>query len=176
MIITIMGTPGSGKTTVAKLLARKLGYESISIGEIWRGIAEACGLTMEDFLLKVEKTEFYDKLIDEFQEKLAVTKDNIVVDSRLAWHFIPKSFKLFLSCSEEEQARRLFKRQDGKSFEDALSMANKRTQADITRYQKLYGLNPYNTKNFDMVINTNDKLPEEIVDEVIEELKKKRFL
>ena len=40
MIITISGIAGSGKSTVAKLLAKKLNYNHYSIGEFMRDIAK----------------------------------------------------------------------------------------------------------------------------------------
>ncbi|HII15831.1 MAG TPA: AAA family ATPase, partial [Nanoarchaeota archaeon] len=39
MQITIGGVPGAGKSTVAKLIAEKLGYKSYSMGAIRREIA-----------------------------------------------------------------------------------------------------------------------------------------
>jgi cytidylate kinase len=49
MIITISGKAGSGKGTISKLLAEKLGYEHISIGDMKRKIAHEMGITIFQF-------------------------------------------------------------------------------------------------------------------------------
>lgn len=42
MIITIDGPAGSGKSTVARLLAERLGFELLDTGAMYRGVAWAC--------------------------------------------------------------------------------------------------------------------------------------
>ena len=49
MKITISGLPGSGTTTVAKLLAERLGYKLISAGDVFRKLAMERGMTLEEF-------------------------------------------------------------------------------------------------------------------------------
>ncbi|MCX6741353.1 MAG: AAA family ATPase, partial [Candidatus Parcubacteria bacterium] len=46
MIITLSGKPGSGKTTVAKILAEKLGYKFYSTGDLRGQMAMKRGLTI----------------------------------------------------------------------------------------------------------------------------------
>ena len=48
MLITISGLPGSGKTTVARLVARELGLEHVYAGDIFRRQAEEHGLTLAE--------------------------------------------------------------------------------------------------------------------------------
>ena len=40
MMITVGGKPGSGKSTVTKILAEMLAYERIAIGDMKRKLAE----------------------------------------------------------------------------------------------------------------------------------------
>jgi cytidylate kinase len=51
LIVTIDGPAGAGKTTVSKLLARKLGYRYIDTGALYRGVAVAAleaGIAADD--------------------------------------------------------------------------------------------------------------------------------
>ena len=47
--ITISGTPGSGKSTVAKILEKKLGIKYIYSGLIFRQLAEEHNMELEKF-------------------------------------------------------------------------------------------------------------------------------
>ncbi|MBI2133066.1 nucleoside monophosphate kinase, partial [Candidatus Woesearchaeota archaeon] len=46
MIITISGVPGSGKSTVARVVAGKMNLKHISVGDILREIARSRGMTI----------------------------------------------------------------------------------------------------------------------------------
>jgi len=48
MIITIGGEPGSGKSTVANIVAQKLGYKHYSTGDLRGEIAMRHGLTIDE--------------------------------------------------------------------------------------------------------------------------------
>jgi cytidylate kinase len=49
MIITISGQACSGKTTVGKLLAKKLKYKFYDIGTLRKAAALARGMTIEEY-------------------------------------------------------------------------------------------------------------------------------
>ena len=89
MIITISGIAGSGKSTVAKLLAKKLNYKHYSIGDFMRQIAKERKLTLLELSKQAEKDNSIDKELDKKQIELGKTKDNFVIDSRLGFHFCP---------------------------------------------------------------------------------------
>ena len=46
-IIAVSGPHGSGKSTTAKEVAEKLGYEYISAGELFRNMAENANMNLE---------------------------------------------------------------------------------------------------------------------------------
>ena len=99
MNITITGNLGSGKSSVAKIL-RERGYEYSSTGNIFRQLAMEKGLSVEEFNRQVNEAasrgdHSVDKMIDDTTARIGEERDNVVFDSRLAWHFAPKSFKVF---------------------------------------------------------------------------------
>lgn len=158
MQITIGGMPGSGKSTIGKMLAKSLGYKYYSIGEIRRELAQKRGLTIIEYNELKEDT---DKEADDFQKNELAKKDNIIVEGRLAFHFLPKSTKLFFDVDLKVAAKRIFL--DPRSSEKKYSSETevykdlkRRMDNDIERYLDKYDIDAFNKKNFDHVIDTAD--------------------
>jgi len=96
MIVTIAGKPGSGKSTVAKLLAKKLKFKVFSAGDLRGQIAIKHGMTIDQLNEVGKKERWTDEECDKLLAKMGKEQDNIIFDSRLAWHFVPNSLKIFL--------------------------------------------------------------------------------
>ncbi len=182
MIITIAGAPGSGKSTVAKLLAERLGYEYISVGNVRRKMAEERGMTLEAFNKLGETEEFTDREVDVYQKKLGETKDKLVIEGRTGWYFIPNSYKIFLDVDLKTAAERIFedikneKRPQEKGFatlDEVVESLKKRMKSDSFRYKRYYGqhCDYLNKKNYDLVVDTTKKNPKEIVDYIVKNIK-----
>lgn len=160
MRITINGIPGSGKSTVAKHIAKKLKLKYYAPGKMRREIAKERGMTIAELNKLGEKERWTDIAIDNFQKKLA-KKDNFIADGRLSWHFIPNSIKVFLTVKPEIGARRIFrekrKEERYKNVKEEMRALKERYRSDIKRYRKYYGIkNVYNLKNYDIIIDTSD--------------------
>lgn len=176
MIITISGHLGSGKSTVAKALAKKLGWPYYGMGQLRRRAADEQGLTLEEYNKLGETDPRTDSLVDEFQKKLGETEDNIIVEGRLSWHFIPESFKIFLTVEPMEGARRIYEaclrgrrasESDEFSSEQFVLEANERRVAsDRKRYQQYFQIDPYLPSHYDFVLDTTDLEPEETFEKV----------
>ena len=90
------GKGGTGKSTVAKLLAKKLNYKHYSIGDLRGKIAVERGLTIDE-LNKIGKTEAWtDTEVDNLIKEKGKKEDNLSIDGWVAVHFMPHSFKIFL--------------------------------------------------------------------------------
>lgn len=169
MIITISGNAGSGKSTVAKVLKVKLGMKRYYMGGILRDIAKQKGLTLEEFSNLRLKNSSFDKEIDEYQKNLA-NKDNIIVEGRTSFYFIPNSFKIFLKCSLDVAAERIFKdkrEEESGTLKEIKELLIKRSKQDEQRYLELYGINPFDESNYDLVIDTSNLRVDEVVEEII---------
>ena len=110
MIITITGKPCSGKGTVAKEFCKKYGFEYICTGDMFREYAKEFGY--DDILTFQEedpRVRQIDEKVDSRIKEIGTTQanDNIVIDSRLAWHFVPKSFKVFIDVDDINGGKRL---------------------------------------------------------------------
>ena len=173
MIITLSGLPGSGKSTVAKLLAKKLGYRFFSMGDLRGKAALERGLTIDAFNALPENT---DTIVDDYQKKLGEMEDNLVIDGRISWHFIPTSFKVFLSVDPKVGAERIFagkrgvNRADEPEYTDAahvLKTLASRVASDTERYKKHYGIDFADRSVYDLVIDTSGQSPEETAEAVL---------
>ena len=165
-IITISGKPGSGKSSTAQQLSKLLGYHRYYSGAIVREIATRRGVSLGE-LNKIAETETaIDEEIDGAIKKL-VNQDQIIVDARLGFHWIPQSFKVFLELDVDVAAARIFHDIDSrmKSAEYAINVVDveqgirERMDSERRRYENLYGINPYHQSHFDLIIDTAQNNP-----------------
>jgi CMP/dCMP kinase len=184
MIVSISGMPGSGKSTVAKMLSARLGMKRYYMGGMRREIARNKGMTIED-LNKVGEKEFWtDREVDEFQRELGQKEDNFIIEGRTSYFLIPKSFKVFLNVDFMVGAKRIYKdvmsnknaRNEGryKTVGDAAKAIQKRLDSDIGRYKKYYGKDIYDLSQYDLVIDTTKLTPEEVAGKIEAAMKKRR--
>ena len=172
MIISIGGNQGSGKSTLAKRLSETLGWPRYYIGGIRREAAAKRGLTLAEYNKLGETDPSTDTEVDEYQKKLGETEDNFIIEGRTSWHFIPHSLKLYIDVSDEVGAKRIFmanREGEDKSmntYEDVLASVKERKASDQKRYLQFFGIDTYDLKNYDYVIDTTNMTPEQVFNEV----------
>lgn len=176
-IIILGGYPGSGKSTVRGILAERLGYTKFSTGDFARGLAVSMGMTLEQFNEMVAKTKEFDEKIDAELIRIEKEENNIIVDSHLAFHFIPSGFAVYLDISLETSATRIFndkhatvRIQSGdtmETLEEALERTKKRIKNHEERYLRHYGVDPYVASAYDHIIDSETHSPEEVADLII---------
>jgi len=180
MIISLSGKPGSGKSTVAKKLSADLGYQRHYIGGMRREMARQKGMTLTEYNKWGEEDQNNaDTKFDEFVESLGKTKDNIIIESRTAFHFIPHSIKIFLDVTPEEGAKRIWQaikedsqpnRNEDKGLKaeaDVLKSNYERLRSDDARYKKFYDIDIFNKRNYDLFLDVTDMSPEQEYNEVL---------
>lgn len=182
-IITIAGRPGSGKSTAAKAVAAELGYQHFSSGDLFRAIAKEKGVDVLQANLSAEKNAEIDHLVDGRLQNLSATEDQLVVDSRMAWHWMPLSFKVFLNLDLVVAAKRILAKADGSRLtseqlhEDPIQYARfleDRLASETRRYQALYNVNPYDMANYDLVIDTKTKSADQVCGLIVEHFRQSR--
>ena len=172
MIISISGKPGSGKSTVAKLVAKKLGFKHYSIGDLMGEIAVEKGVSLLELSRIAEKSREIDELLDKKQSNLGKTQDNFVIDSRLGWQFIPRSVKIFLDVDLDVGAQRVYQT---KRSDEAENISIKKTKENIAkriasekrRYRRYYDLDYFNKAHYDYVADTSNIPAEKVVEEIV---------
>lgn len=168
--ISLAGDLGSGKSTVGEILAQKYTLEKVSIGQIQRSMATELGMDTVAFNKYMETHPEYDKILDNKLCEYELKKGNYLFDSRMAWHFVPSSFSVYMTVNVETAAKRIINanRQTEKysSVEEAVNNILKRRQSEKIRYNELYGVDITNLNNYNLVVNTDGKTPNEIANEI----------
>jgi len=170
-IITITGDLGSGKSTVSAILCRRLGYEYINTGKIQREIANRYGMTTVELNHYSETHPEIDAEIDTTFKSLN-KESELIIDSRLAWYFIPDSFKVFLTVDLDIAAKRIVNdllRTSEKyvTIEEAKKKLTERKSSENKRYMELYGIDCSILSNFNLVLNTSLLQPDEVAELII---------
>lgn len=175
MIITISGKPCTGKSTMAELFVEKYGFERIYAGAIFKNIAKNMGMDITD-LTASDKIVEIDYKVDEELKQVYNSRlnDNILIESRTAWSFMPDAFNVFIDVSDNVMAERLFNSnrsslEKGSSLMEAQKKVMARYENDVRRYKKIYNIDCSNLKNYTYVLDNSFLTPEETVDKIYSE-------
>ena len=168
MHITLTGNLGSGKSTLSKILENQYGYEIFSTGKVIRQIASDHGVSVLEMNKLMEKDHRYDHEIDDTTARISRENPdkNILFDSRLAWNFVEKSFKVFLTVSLDVAAKRVSadltrgKVENYESLEEAKKQLKERAEAEDKRYKEIYGIEYFNMSNYNLILDSTDCAPE----------------
>ena len=171
-IITISGKPGSGKSSTADRVAELLSYTRYSAGDFVRATLQKKKMSLKDFNQQALTDNTIDTIIDAYLRKLRDQHD-IVIDSRLGFYWIPESFKVYLDLDVDVATARIFKDQlsntsravethGAHNISDIQKQVQARINTEVRRFKALYGINPYDTSHYDLVVNTARHSPQTV--------------
>jgi CMP/dCMP kinase len=183
MIISISGNQGSGKSTIAKMLAEKLSWPRYYMGKIRREAAREKGMTLAEYNKLGEKDPSTDLEVDNYQKKLGESEANFVIEGRTSWYFIPHSLKIYLYVKTEIGAQRIFNHLQSEnqrneaenlnSVEDVIKSIKERHASDIKRYEKYFKIDVHDINNYDFYLDTSDLEIQEVFEKTYSFVKKK---
>ena len=178
MFITINGHLGSGKSTVCELLRERYGFKVFNTGSIQRQFANEMNISTLELNKKSREDFSFDYQIDNaiVEYAKAHVGDRVVFDSRLAWHFVPESFKVRLIIRPEIAAERVYLNRQSKeeqysSAREALDMLSERQNAEAERYRMIYNFDINDENNYDLIVDASDLSPEAVAQAIIENYK-----
>ncbi len=171
-IITLSGKPGSGKSSTADKVAELLNYTRHSSGDMVRSLLKKNKMTLEEYNSKAISNHDLDAQIDERLRELRDVED-IIVDSRLGFYWLPESFKVYLDLDLEVATARIYKdttsnasRRDvgtsSTSLSDVSRQVRERMENEQNRFRKIYNVDPYDKSHFDLVIDTSRHDPQSV--------------
>ena len=171
--IAVSGKSGCGNTTVSKLLADALGITMINF--TFRSLSEETGLSLAEIIERAKTDDGFDRAVDTRQVELA-QKESCVLGSRLAiWMLKEADFKVYLRAGEDVRSRRICKRECG-DIENVKAFTRMRDAEDSGRYKKLYNINNDDFSFADLIIDTEQYNPEQIVDMILSALEKEGLI
>lgn len=180
MIISISGLHGTGKSTIGKLVAQKLGIKYYSTGQAFRDLAKEMNLTLEEFSEHAENNSEIDNKLDNKIDEIA-QKGNIIIDSQLSAYFLKSiaDLKILLTCPLEIRIQRMAER-DNTPYNEKLNETLMREESELQRFQKLYDIDLNDKEKllevYDLTIDTRNLSIEEIVEIILTEIRKRNLI
>jgi len=173
--ISVTGDLGSGKSTVCRYLKENFGLNVYSIGLIQRSLAEKYNMDICAFNRYMETHSEIDEEIDTELAKIGKRDEDMILDSRMAWHFVPDSFKVYLSVQLDAAAQRVIRDQRGAvesyaSLDEAKNRLVERKHSENLRYITKYGVDCSKPENYDLTIDTTDISPEQVAKTIMSKI------
>ncbi|MFU8854067.1 AAA family ATPase [Micromonospora sp. SL1-18] len=171
--IVFNGDLGSGKSTVSVEIAKRLGMRRVSVGDLYRQMAQERQMTALQLNLHAELDQAVDGYVDQLQRDIAASGERLVMDSRLAWHFFTDALKVHMITEPTEAARRVLARPSGPaesytSLEEARTKLKERSESERGRFIIRYGVDKARLRNYDLICDTTRATPEQVIQHVID--------
>ena len=180
MKITLAGSPGSGKSTLRKMLATHYGLSTKCTGDFMRDLSREHGFNdITQFLVEyVTKHPEVDYRVDEEQRKFGKKNDNFVLDAHLGFYFVPDSIRICLVCELEEASKRILTddnriNESARNIVDSIYASKKRMDTMKKNFFKLYKIDINDSSNFDLLLDTTNLSSEEVFNKVLKYIDEK---
>ena len=175
MLIAVAGGPGTGTTTLSKLLAARLDATHVYAGQVFRNLAAEHGMDVVAFNHYAQDRPEVDEELDRRMIELA-RGGKVVLDARLsAWHAreagVP-ALCVLLTVPPHVAAERVAKRDGRADVQVALRENTEREASELERYRELYKFDPTDPSHYHLVIDSSKHTPDEIADQVVAALER----
>jgi len=174
-IITVSGKIAVGTTTLAKNLARHLGWKHINVGAIQREFDRKSGIH-ENMQGAKSRSDDHEKSIDDATLNMLVKDENLIYEAWLSG-FMAKGvkgvLKVLLYCLHDDIRIDRVSNRDRIGITEAKKWIKQRESENVAKWKKLYGdYDFWNPKYYDLVIDTYKTGPMETMGKVLDKLTK----
>lgn len=174
-LIAVAGLPGTGTTTLCRLLAPRLSLPHVYAGQLFRQMAKEHSMDVNQFGEYAETHPDIDQELDRRMIEVA-RKGNVILEGRMvAWQLREahtSGLKVLLEAPEEVRARRVAHREGVADWQQVLTQNRHREASEAKRYREFYGFDPNDPRHYDLVIDSSDKTPEHIAEMVVARMPK----
>jgi cytidylate kinase len=151
-----------------------LGLNYLSTGLVQRRLGQEKGMDTLEFNKFANNNKEVDEYIDQQLKNVNDKTESYVLDSRLGWHFVNKSFKIYAMAIDEVAASRVL--MDGQrigepnsgDLQTKIKQQRERRIIENERFEKIYGIKPSIFKDFDVIIDTSTANIENVTELIIE--------
>lgn len=174
MLVTVSGKAGTGTTTLSRTLSNELNLPHYYAGAIFRDMARERDMSLQEFGEYAEDNHEIDMELDDRMIEIAKRGDAVLEGRLSAWHAERASaeeeaLRVLLTATEETRAERVAKREE-RPVDEVQEEMRARTASEATRYSELYDVTPDDEDLYDLVVDTEDKTPDEVAEIVLEAL------
>ncbi len=129
-------------------------------------------VSLEKFGDIAEGDETIDRELDDRVIKMA--EGGKIMEGRLTGHLLSESdkdaFKVWIHADEDIRVKRISER-EGEPLSEIGGKVEKREKSERKRYMEYYGIDLDDKTIYDMVIDSGENSPEEVVEAIMEGLK-----
>lgn len=169
LTVTVGGLPGTGTTTLCRLLQDRLSLPYTYAGALFREEARARGLDLAAFSALSQKDPSIDAALDDRQLFL-LRKGGLILEGRLSGWLANRhklgAIKVWVVCDEPERLRRIVDR-DGGTLKEQADATWAREQSEADRYRRYYAADLKDLSFYDVVLDSTHKLPNQLADEIV---------
>ena len=169
VVLTIGGPPGSGTTTVCKILEERRGVKYVYAGALFRRTAERKGLTLAQFGKLCEDDPMWDQSLDREMVEIA-RGGNVILEGRMTGPMCKmediESLNVYIDADAEVRARRVMER-DGGDLRKVMKTMEEREESEALRYKNIYNVDPRDSSWYDLMIDSSNSTPEEVADRIM---------
>lgn len=172
--ISLAGDLGSGKSTVASIITERTGATYYATGAIMREVARRYGMDIAAFNVYAETHPETDHEIDDGLVRLSDDPRDLIIDSRMAWHFTRGTFRVYMTTEPEISAARIMAaKRDTEQFgtlEETAAQIIRRRESEKKRYRELYNVDLTDYNNYTLIIDTSYAPPAAVAETILDRL------